>query len=223
VTVNGAVAGVGQKVDPGTDSVEIDGIPLPVKPGLVHYLVYKPPGIISSAADPQGRPVVTGLVPPEPRVFPVGRLDEASEGLLILTNDGELTNRLTHPRFGVEKTYKVLVSGLPTAGALRRLTEGVALDDGPARALRARVLDRHGDQALVEVVMGEGRKREVRRMCAAVGHPVERLVRTAIGPLRDAQLRPGTWRPLTIEEVRSLYEAAGGIWEDAPPAEEGNP
>ncbi len=223
MTVNGAVAGVGQKVDPETDSVEIDGIPLPVKPGLVHYLVYKPPGIISSAADPQGRPVVTGLVPPEPRVFPVGRLDEASEGLLILTNDGELTNRLTHPRFGVEKTYKVLVSGLPTAAALRRLTEGVDLADGPARAVRAKVLDRHGDQALVEVVMGEGRKREVRRMCAAVGHPVERLVRTAIGPLRDAQLRPGTWRPLTIEEVRSLYEAAGGIWEDAPTVEEGNP
>ena len=223
MTVNGAVAGVGQKVDPDSDSVEIDGIPLPVKPGLVHYLVYKPPGVISSAADPQGRPVVTGLVPPEPRVFPVGRLDEGSEGLLIVTNDGELTNRLTHPRFGVEKTYKVLVAGLPTAAALRRLTEGVELDDGPARAVRAKVLDRHGDQALVEVVMGEGRKREVRRMCAAVGHPVERLVRTAIGPLRDAQLRPGKWRPLAIEEVRSLYEAAGGIWEDAPPGEEGSP
>ncbi len=222
MTVNGAVAGVGHKADPETDTVEIDGIPLPVKPGLVHYLLYKPPGIISSAADPQGRPVVTGLVPPEPRVFPVGRLDAASEGLLILTNDGELTNQLTHPRFGVEKTYKVLVSGLPTAAALRRLTEGVDLDDGPARAVRAKVLDRHGDRALVEVVMGEGRKREVRRMCAAVGHPVERLVRTAIGPLRDTQLRPGTWRSLTIEEVRSLYEAAGGIWEDEPPGEEGN-
>lgn len=223
MTVNGTVAYVGQKADPEVDHVEIDGIPLPVKPGLVHYVVYKPPGVISSAADPQGRPVVTGLVPREPRVFPVGRLDEASEGLLILTNDGELTNRLTHPRFGVEKTYKVLVAGLPSAAALRHLTAGVELDDGPARAVRAKILDRHGDQALVEVVMGEGRKREVRRMCAAVGHPVERLVRTAIGPLRDPQLRPGTWRPLTLGEVRSLYEAAGGVWEDAPPGEERRP
>jgi len=222
VTVNGAVAHVGQKVDPEVDRVEIDGIPLPVKPGLVHYLVYKPPGIISSADDPQGRPIVTGLVPAQPRVFPVGRLDEASEGLLILTNDGELAHRLTHPRFGVQKTYTALVSGVPASSALRRLTEGVDLDDGPARALRAKVLDRHGDRALLEVVMGEGRKREVRRMCAAVGHPVERLVRTAIGPLRDPHLSPGTWRLLTVEEVRSLYEAAGGIWEDALPDEEGS-
>ena len=222
MTVNGAVAHVGQKVDPEVDRVEIDGIPLPVKPGLVHYLVYKPPGIISSADDPQGRPIVTGLVPAQPRVFPVGRLDEASEGLLILTNDGELAHRLTHPRFGVQKTYTALVSGVPASSALRRLTEGVDLDDGPARALRAKVLDRHGDRALLEVVMGEGRKREVRRMCAAVGHPVERLVRTAIGPLRDPHLSPGTWRLLTVEEVRSLYEAAGGIWEDALPDEEGS-
>ena len=220
--MNGAVAHVGQKVDPEVDRVEIDGIPLAVKPGLVHYLVYKPPGIISSADDPQGRPIVTGLVPAQPRVFPVGRLDEASEGLLILTNDGELAHRLTHPRFGVQKTYTALVSGVPASSALRRLTEGVDLDDGPARALRAKVLDRHGDRALLEVVMGEGRKREVRRMCAAVGHPVERLVRTAIGPLRDPHLSPGTWRLLTVEEVRSLYEAAGGIWEDALPDEEGS-
>ena len=222
MTVNGAVAHVGQKVDPEVDRVEIDGIPLAVKPGLVHYLVYKLPGIISSADDPQGRPIVTGLVPAQPRVFPVGRLDEASEGLLILTNDGELAHRLTHPRFGVQKTYTALVSGVPASSALRRLTEGVDLDDGPARALRAKVLDRHGDRALLEVVMGEGRKREVRRMCAAVGHPVERLVRTAIGPLRDPHLSPGTWRLLTVEEVRSLYEAAGGIWEDALPDEEGS-
>mgnify|MGYP001821760913 CR=1 FL=1 len=223
MTVNGMVASVGQKADPEVDSIEIDGIPLPVKPGLVHYLVYKPPGVISSAADPQDRPIVTGLVPSEPRVFPVGRLDEASEGLLILTNDGELANRLTHPRFGVEKTYTVLVDGLPTTADLRRLTKGVELDDGPAAALRAKVLDRHGNQALLEIVMGEGRKREVRRMCAAVGHPVTRLIRTAIGPLRDPQLRPGTWRSLTLDEVRALYETAGGIWEDAPPGEEEAP
>jgi 23S rRNA pseudouridine2605 synthase len=222
VTVNGAIVHLGQKADPEADVIAIDGIPLPVKPDLVHYLVYKPPGVISSATDPQGRPIVTGLVPSEPRVFPVGRLDESSEGLLILTNDGELANRLTHPRFGVEKTYTVLVEGLPTPAAMSRLTEGVELDDGPARALRAKVLDRHGNQALLEVAMGEGRKREVRRMCAAVGHPVARLVRTSIGPVRDPQLRPGTWRSLTLDEVRALYEAGGGVWEDAPPGKEGS-
>lgn len=220
MTVNGAVATVGVKVEAATDAIEVDGVPLPVKPGLVHYLVYKPPGVISTAADPHGRPIVTDLVPDEPRVFPIGRLDEASEGLLILTNDGELTNRLTHPRFGVEKTYTVLVAGVPKPVAVRRLCDGVELDDGPAQAVRARMLDRHGDRALLEVVMEEGRKREVRRMCAAIGHPVERLVRTAIGPLRDSQLRPGAWRELALAEVRSLYETAGGVWEDATPNEE---
>ncbi len=209
VTVDGVAARIGQKVDPETARVEVDGVPLPVRPGLVHYLVNKPVGVTSTAADPHAERVVTDLVPPQPRVFPVGRLDVDSEGLLLLTNDGELANLVTHPRYGVTKTYVVRVAGVPARAALRRLTAGVDLDDGPAAALGAKLVDRFGDEALVEVVMGEGRKREVRRMFDAVGHPVTRLVRTAIGPLRDRSLEPGRWRPLTVEEVRALYEAAG--------------
>lgn len=192
---------------------------LPVRPGLVYYLLYKPQGVISTVDDPQGRPTVVALVPAEPRVHPVGRLDGPSEGLLLLTNDGDLTERLTHPRYGVEKTYVVAVDADPSTAALRRLVDGVELDDGPARAVRTRLIDRRPGEALVEVVMREGRKREVRRMLAEVGYPVRRLVRTAIGPLRDRSLAPGTWRTLDVGEVRALYEAAGKAWQDAPDAD----
>ncbi len=209
VTVDGVAASIGQKVDPETARVEVDGVPLPVRPGLVHYLVYKPVGVTSTAADPHAERVVTDLVPAEPRVFPVGRLDVDSEGLLLLTNDGELANLVTHPRYGVTKTYVVRVRGRPGRSVLRRLTAGVDLDDGPAAARSAKLVDRFAEEALVEVVMGEGRKREVRRMFDAVGHPVTRLVRTAIGELQDRALRPGEWRPLTADEVRALYAAAG--------------
>jgi len=209
VTVDGAPARIGQTVDPDTARVEIDGVPLPVAPGLVHILLYKPVGVVSTADDPQGRPTVVDLVANERRLYPVGRLDSDSEGLIILTNDGDLTNRLTHPRYGVERTYAALVDGVPTAADLRRLVDGVDLDDGPARAVRARRLARHGESAMIEVVMIEGRKREVRRMLDAVGHPVRRLVRTGIGPIRDGRLQPGRWRPLSVAEVRALYEASG--------------
>lgn len=207
VTVDGQPAHLGQKVDPATARVEVDGVPLPIRPGLVYYLVYKPLGVVSTASDPQGRPTVVGLVPAETRVYPVGRLDADSEGLLLLTNDGDLAARVTHPRHEVPKTYLARVAGSPGRKALRALTTGVELDDGPARALQARLVGQQGGEALVEVVMGEGRKREVRRLLAAVGHPVQALVRTAIGPLQDSTLRPGTWRHLTIDEIRSLYMA----------------
>jgi len=190
--------------------VVIDGIPLPVAPDLVYYLMYKPPGVVSTADDPQGRDTVVAMLPAVPRVYPVGRLDADSEGLLLVTNDGDLTLRLTHPRFEVEKTYAVLVRGNMKQGTARRLESGVELDDGPAAAVAVRVLDRSEGRSLVEVKMNEGRKREVRRMMDAVGHSVDRLVRTGIGPLRDADLKPGRWRPLTAVEVRSLYVAAGG-------------
>ena len=183
---------------------------LPVRPDLVYLLLNKPAGVISTADDPQGRPTVVGLVDPGTRVYPVGRLDADSEGLLVLTNDGDLAERLTHPRYGVTKTYLALVQGHPGRPALRRLTEGVDLEDGPARAASARTIDRSGDGSLVEVVMTEGRNREVRRMLDAVGHPVRRLVRTAIAGLVDRDLKPGDHRPLTLEEVRRLYGAAVG-------------
>jgi 23S rRNA pseudouridine2605 synthase len=211
VTVDGLVATIGQKVDPDTAQVEVDGILLPVKPGLVYYLVFKEQDRISTADDPQGRPTVVDLVPPEPRVYPVGRLDADSEGLIVLTNDGELTHRLTHPSFGVTKTYIARVAGSPGDGVIKELESGIELEDGPARAISARVIDTQGGEALIEVVMGEGRKREVRRMFDAVGYPVARLVRVAIGPLQDRMLRPGSWRELTPAEVRSLYAASARL------------
>jgi len=207
VTVDGRPAHLGQKIDSSLARVEVDGIPLPLRPGLVYYLLYKPAGVVSTASDPQGRPTVVSLVPAEPRVYPVGRLDADTEGLIILTNDGDLAARVTHPRHQVPKTYLARVDGSPGRKAQRALTDGVDLDDGPGRARAVRLVGEHGGEGLVEVVMAEGRKREVRRLLAAVGHPVRALVRTAIGPVHDPSLRPGTWRHLTLEEVRSLYMA----------------
>jgi len=158
---------------------------------------------------------VLELVPLEPRVFPVGRLDFETEGLLLLTNDGELAHRLTHPSAGVEKAYLAEVEGVPSRGTLRRLREGVQLDDGTTAPARARVTQAHRDGAALELVIHEGRNRQVRRMCEAVGHPVRRLVRTRIGPVSDHTLGPGAWRPLRRAEVRALY-AAGSGGGDAP-------
>ncbi len=204
VTVNGEVPVLGRRVDTATDVIELDGVPLPVRPGLVHYLVNKPPGVVSTAEDTHGRPTVVSLVPPEPRVFPVGRLDMDSEGLIIVTNDGELTHRLTHPSYGVPKEYLVHVEGEPSAGDVRRLREGVELDDGMTAAARVAVVS----PTLLRMVIHEGRNRQIRRMCEAVGHPVVRLVRTRIGPLADPSLTPGSYRPLTFDEVRGLAAAA---------------
>jgi len=208
VTVDGVPAHLGQKVERESVHVEVDGVPLPVRPDLVYYLVNKPAGVVSTAADPQGRTTVIDLVPSDPRVYPVGRLDADSEGLLILTNDGDLTNLITHPSHGIPKTYSVLIAGVPTTAQVRRLVTGVELDDGPAAALSARLLDASRGRALLEVTMGEGRKREVRRLCDAIGFPVMQLFRTAIGPLADPGLKSGEARPLTMKEVRSLYAAA---------------
>lgn len=206
VSVNGETATVGRRVDAQKDLIEIDRVPVPTRPGLVHYLLNKPRGVVSTASDPEGRPTVVSLVPPEPRVYPVGRLDTDSEGLLVLTNDGELTHRLTHPSFGVPKEYLAQVKGRPAPTAVRQLREGVELDDGPtARAKVALVAP-----TTLRIVIHEGRNRQVRRMCEAVGHPVTRLVRTRIGPVSDTRLGPGEWRALSVDEVRALNAAAGG-------------
>lgn len=204
ITVNGEVPVLGRRIDPNVDEVELDGVPLPVLPGLVHYVLNKPAGVVSTAEDTHGRPTVVSLVPDDPRVFPVGRLDMDSEGLLVLTNDGRLTHRLTHPSFGVPKEYLVEVEGEPSAGDVRRLREGIDLEDGPTAPARVAVVA----PSLLRIVIHEGRNRQVRRMCEAVGHPVTRLVRTRIGPLTDPTLQPGAWRPLTIDEVRALAAAA---------------
>ncbi|HEX6236459.1 MAG TPA: pseudouridine synthase [Acidimicrobiales bacterium] len=212
VRVNGLVAHLGTRADPERDLVEVDGAPVGTRAGLVHYLLNKPRGVVATARDPEGRPTVTDMVPGEPRVFPVGRLDAETEGLLLLTNDGELAYRLSHPSFGVQKEYLAEVQGRPSRGALRRLREGVDLDDGRTAPAKASLV---GDSSL-RLVLHEGRKRQVRRMCAAVGHPVRRLVRVRIGPLADRSLRPGEWRRLTQAEVRSLERATSARPRPAP-------
>jgi 23S rRNA pseudouridine2605 synthase len=198
-------------VDPEHDHIEVDGVPVVTRQGLVYYLLNKPAQVMTTASDPEGRPTVLELVPDEPRVFPVGRLDWDTEGLLVLTNDGDLTQRLTHPSHGVEKEYLVEVEGVPSRGALRRLREGVELDDGPSAPAQVRLVQSRGDFAALELVIHEGRNRQVRRMCDTVGHPVRRLVRTRIGVLADRELPPGSWRLLSSAEVRGLYAASGSL------------
>lgn len=207
VTVDGVVALLGDRAHPETSVIEVDGVTIGVRPGLVHYVLNKPAGVVTTADDPQGRPVVVDLVPSEPRVFPVGRLDMDTEGLLLLTNDGDLTHRLTHPSFGVEKEYLASVEGEPHRGTLRRLREGVPLDDGITAPATVGLVGPN----LLRIVIHEGRNRQVRRMCEAVGHPVTRLVRVRIGPLTDRTLKPGEWRPLEQPEVRALERAASGL------------
>ena len=206
VAVNGRVATLGDKVDAASDRIEVDGVPIGTRPGLVYYLLNKPAGVVTSAGDPHRRRSVTDLVPAEPRVFPVGRLDQHTEGLLLLTNDGDLTHRLTHPSFGVEKEYVAEVEGRPSRGALRKLREGVELDDGMTAPAKATLVEPN----VVRMTLHEGRNRQVRRMCEAVGHPVVRLVRMRIGPIADRGLAPGEWRPLATGEVRALERAASG-------------
>ena len=203
VTVNGEPAQLGRRVDVQRDAVAVDGVAVGVRPDLVYYLLHKPYNVITTVKDTHDRVTVVELVPSEPRVFPVGRLDLDSEGLIILTNDGELTHHLTHPSFGVEKEYLVHVrcgsDGVPET-ALNKLRRGVELDDGitsPAKVGQVQ-------PGVLRIVIHEGRHRQVRRMCDAVGHEVNRLVRTRIGTLVDATLKPGEWRLLTTQEVRSL-------------------
>jgi 23S rRNA pseudouridine2605 synthase len=207
VTLNGQVATLGDKADAATDVIAVDGVRIGTQPGLVHYLLNKPAGVVTTAADTHGRPTVIELVPAEPRVFPVGRLDQDTEGLLLLTNDGDLTQQLTHPSFGVEKEYVAAVEGTPTRAAVRRLREGVELDDGVTAPAKVAIVEPN----VLRITIHEGRNRQVRRMCDAIGHPVTRLVRTRIGPLADRSLAPGEWRPLRIDEVRALERAAASV------------
>ncbi len=205
VTVNGTTVDLGCRVDPGTDRVEVDGIPVSIEPDLVYYLINKPAGTIVTADDPEKRPLLIDFFPPSPRVFSVGRLDYETEGLIIFTNDGTLANLLTHPSRGVEKEYLVRTFKDPSKLALRRLREGVEIEPG---VITAPAKVGHISPTLVKIVICEGRNRQVRRMFAEVGYPVKRLVRTRIGPIRDQQLSPGSWRMLSPEEVRLLSYAS---------------
>jgi 23S rRNA pseudouridine2605 synthase len=203
VTVGGAVVEDPARDVSPADVVAVDGAPVALEEAIV-YAVHKPAGVISTARDTHGRAVVVGLVDDARRLYPVGRLDADTTGLLLLTNDGELAHRLTHPRFEVEKTYRALVARPPVREtALRRLRAGLELDDGPTAPARVRRI--RAD--LLELTLREGRKRQVRRMCEAVGHPVRALERVAFGPLRLAGLPVGAARQLTAAEVARLREA----------------
>ena len=200
VTVNGEIPELGEKVDPETSQIEVDGLKIGVRQDLVYYLVNKPIGIITTSKDPQKRSTVIDLVPTHPRVFPVGRLDADTEGLIFMTNDGDLTHYLTHPSFGIEKEYLVQVEVKPSRNAIRQLRQGVELDDGLTAPAKVSLVD----EKLLKIVIHEGRNRQVRRMCESIGHPVIRLVRSRIGPIVDRSLSPGSFRELTNQELRSI-------------------
>ena len=207
VSVDGSIVDqLGARVDPDTAVVAVDGLRISVRPGIVHLALNKPKGVLSAMSDDRGRPTVGDLVRERPeRLFHVGRLDADSEGLLLLTNDGQLAHQLMHPSYLVHKTYLAEVDGVVNRETVRRLLAGVELEDGPARADSVRVVQSSGGRSLVEVVLHEGRNRIVRRLLAEVGHPVHKLVRTAIGPLLLGGQRSGTLRSLSREEVSSLY------------------
>lgn len=203
ILVNGEIATLGDKVDPLVDELRVDGVVVSVDPTRRTVLLNKPVGVISTAEDTHDRETVVDLVGAEERLFPVGRLDADSEGLILLTNDGGLTQRLTHPSFGVDKEYLVSVEGSPKPGALRNLREGVELDDGKTSPAKVSELQ----PGLLRFVIHEGRNRQIRRMCEAVGHPVTRLVRTRIGTITDTTLGPGEWRDVEAQELRELEAA----------------
>jgi 23S rRNA pseudouridine2605 synthase len=212
VAVNGVVVTeLGAKVDPGHDEVTVDGVRVRPSAGPVYLALNKPAGYVTTMSDPQGRPTVAQLMPIDesPGLFPVGRLDAETTGLLLFTTDGELSHRILHPRWKVPKTYTAAVDGVPDAADLRALRTGIALDDGITAPAQVKLLTRTRDSAEVEITITEGRKRQVRRMFSAVSHPVRVLRRLSFGPVELGHLREGTWRHLSAEEVGALQRAAG--------------
>jgi len=207
ISVNGSTAHLGQRIDPASDVVELDGSRVPLGAELVHYLLNKPPGVVTSAADPEGRRTVLDIVDIPVRVWPVGRLDIDTEGALLLTNDGELTFRLTHPSYEVPKTYLADVSGALGARAVKELSRGVPLEDGITKPAEATLIERSTGGSLVRLTITEGRNHQVKRMFDAVGHPVTRLVRIGVGPVSLGRLKPGTVRRLSMADVRALYRS----------------
>ena len=212
VTVDGKPARLGQRADPETQQIAVDGVPVPWPPADFHLALYKPRGFLSTREDPHASRTVFELLPPEyrKRLVMVGRLDLDSEGLMLFTTDGELAHRLMHPRYRIPRVYRVLVRG--ERSAIERVRQGVLLEDGPARPDKARLInDDEGPRGAfwVEMVLREGRKREVRRICAAVGWQVLRLVRTAYGPVHIGSLKPGHWRELSASEIDQLRRAVG--------------
>jgi pseudouridine synthase len=203
------VSTLGEKADPQRDDIRVDGERLRLPERLVYLALNKPRGYVTTMSDPQGRPTVADLVAGGPRLFPVGRLDYDTEGLIIMTNDGELAQLLVHPRHGIPKTYRAKLKGVPTPAKLARLERGVKIEGGrAARAQGVRLLEVEEDRSVVELSISEGRHHQVKRMLMAIGHPVRRLTRLAIGPVRLGRLRPGRSRHLTDDEVEALRAQA---------------
>ena len=213
VSVNGTVVSkLGSQADPVKDSIKVDGKRIKPAAALAYFAFHKPPGVITTVNDPEKRPDLTrfiGKLGSKQRVFPVGRLDYNSTGLLLLTNDGELARRLAHPRFGVKKVYHVKLSACPTAEELLHLRKGIRLEDGVTAPARARVLERLRKNAWVEIEIHEGRNHEIRRIFEVLGYFVEKLVRVRVGPVSLGFLRPGEMRPLAQSEVKALKSAVG--------------
>lgn len=199
---------LGLQVDPAVDIIAVDGVVI-TKPELRTIMLHKPEGCISTVTDPQARDTVMTLVPEIPGLHPVGRLDKDTTGLLLLTNEGALTYALTHPKHHVNKVYDAMVEGMPNEDALTKLREGVELDDGMTAPAQVRRLEYRGRTTILELVIHEGRKRQIRRMCLAIGHPVVRLRRVRVGPLTLGNLPEGQWRDVTPTEIAALYRAAG--------------
>jgi pseudouridine synthase len=212
VRVNGhTVTSLGAKADPRHDRITVDGRPLRQPPRHAYLLLNKPVGVVTTLSDPEGRPTIRDVLGPSVRVrvFPVGRLDLQSSGLLLLTNDGELAQRLMHPRYGVRKTYRVKVSRRPEERTLRRLAEGIHLEEGRTAPAEVRIVSMLPRKTWLEITIAEGKKRQVRRMCEAVGLPVDKLMRIRLGPLKLGRLQPGQWRPLTDDELGGLRRVLG--------------
>jgi 23S rRNA pseudouridine2605 synthase len=210
VEVDGeVVTRLGTKVDPSTAVIRVDGRRLPPLSPHVYLVLNKPRGVVSTMSDPEGRRTLSDFVADRPeRLFHVGRLDTDTDGLILLTNDGEFAQRVAHPSYELDKTYVAEVDGAVNRGTLRRLRQGVTLEDGPVQVHDCRVVSTQGERTIVELVIHEGRNRIVRRLLAEVGHPVRRLTRTAIGPVRLQGLRPGDLRELTREELGPMLDAA---------------
>lgn len=210
VSVNGQpVYILGTSIDEHKDKVEVDGKGVGLSRNKVYILLNKLPGYVTTKSDPQGRKTVFALLPAlKERLFSVGRLDYDAGGLLILTNDGELANRLMHPRYEVPKTYHVWVKGKVSPESLQKLVTGLTLPDGPAKAEQARLLKQSYQDSLIELVLKEGKKREVKHLCEGIGHPVKSLVRVALGSLKLGNLEPGKWRRLSPREVQGLKDAS---------------
>jgi 23S rRNA pseudouridine2605 synthase len=210
VTVDGRVAVPGTQVDPDRAVIHVDGVRIPTRPELVVLAFHKPRGVTSAMSDPGGKPCVGDYVADRPeRVFHVGRLDVDTEGLLLLTNDGDLAQRIAHPSHGMAKTYVATVAGRVDTGLRARLRRPVELEDGPVSVDACRIIDASDNRSVVEVTLHEGRNRIVRRLFEALGHPVQRLVRTAVGPLRLSGLKPGQVREVSGKDLQRLYTEAG--------------